>query len=66
MESKTIEYLTSNPEITLCETIPVDVEPTYKVGDKYKSPEGDVTILDIHETNEPIKAKKTIWLNKTW
>ena len=64
MGSKTIEYITSNPDVLLCETIPEDAKQSYEVGDKYPSPDGDVTIIDAHETAEPQKAKKTIWLNK--
>ena len=72
MGFKTIMYITSSPtnepNLVLCETIPVNANPTYKICDKWARDDKEVIILSAQETDTPPTGPNVIFLNeeKTW
>ncbi len=67
MEYKTIIYTTNSPtndsNLVLCETIPINAKPTYKVGDKWTRGDKEVIILSVQENNTPPAGPNVIFLN---
>lgn len=72
MEYKTITYTTNSPtndsNLVLCETIPINAKPTYKVGDKWARGDKEVIILSVQESENPPAGPNVIFLNNkiTW
>lgn len=52
----------------LCETIPINAKPTYKVGDKWARGDKEVIILSVQESENPPAGPNVIFLNDkiTW
>ena len=67
MGFKTIMYITSSPtnepKLVLCETIPVNAKPSYKIGDKWARDDKEVIILSVQETKTPPTGTNVIFLN---
>ncbi len=67
MEYKTIIYTTNSPtndsNLVLCETIPINAKPTYKVGDKWARGDKEVIILSVQESENPPAGPNVILLN---